>query len=141
LLNSIKAKFDELNIALTDMCEFEIKGKSLSFSEEHIKEYEVICMRIINHNILITTAYDYLKFFLGIGVILSNDFIKKRTDDSEHEESNYTKCFSNVCNGTGKLKSICAPNFYTGRYIENLNLLSCVILDVVIEGILFKSKL
>ena len=118
------------------MCDFEIKGKSLTFSEEHIKEYEVTCMRIINHNILVTTAYDYLKFFLSIGVILSNDFIKKRSEETEHEESNYSKCFSNgTGTGTGKqLKSIVAPNFYTGPYTEKICLLSCGILDCVIEG-------
>lgn len=116
------------------MCDFDIKGKTLTFSEEHIKEYEVLCIRMINHNIMITTAYDYIKFFLSIGVIVSSDYIKKRTEGTEHEEENYSRCFSNVNTGNGKLKSIVAPNFYTGPFTEKICLLAFGILDVIIEG-------
>jgi len=100
-------------------------------------------MRMLSHNIMVTTAYDYLKFFLCVGVILSNDFIKKRTEETEYEESNYSKCFANVSStgtgsgtgsGTGKLKSIVAPNFYTGPFTEKICLVSFGILDVIIEG-------
>ncbi len=84
---------------------------------------------------LVTTAYDYLKFLLSVGVILSNDYIKKRGEDTEHEESNYSKCFTNVNNtGAGKLKSIVAPNFYTGQFTEKICVLSFSILEIVIEG-------
>ncbi len=101
------------------------------FSEESIKEYEVSCIKILKHNMLVTTAYDYLKFFLGIGVILSDDFIRGKSNETEYEEANYSKCFNSTA---GKGKSIVAPNFYTGPFTEKICVVSFGILDVFIEG-------
>lgn len=117
------------------MCEFEIRGKKLCFGEELIKEYEVICMKIINHNILCCSGYDFIKFFLGIGVIMTNDCIKKKSESQDYEDSNFSKCFSSIENSN--LKSITSPTFYTGPFVDKICVLSYNVLDSCTDGKIF----
>ena len=82
----LASKFNELNICLTDMCEFEFKGKRYLFTVEQLKEYEIICMNAINFNLVITTAYDFIKFLLSTGAIFSSDKIKIKSEERTSTE-------------------------------------------------------
>ena len=111
------------------MCEFEYKGKLFSFTEKLLKEYEVICVKALNHNIDTTTVYDYLKYFLSLGVIFTNDHIKKRVEGTEEELK-----LSLNSSGISKLKSVVSNNFYSGSLSEKICSLALNILDNIIEG-------
>jgi len=111
------------------MCEFEYRGKVFSFTEKLLKEYEVICVKALSHNIDTTTSYDYLKFFLSLGVIFNNDHIKKRAEGSDEEVK-----LSLNSTAISKLKSVVSNNFYTGSLSDKICSLAINVLDVFVEG-------
>jgi uncharacterized protein (UPF0276 family) len=112
------------------MTEFEYKGKVFSFTEKLLKEYEVICVKALNYNIDTTTAYDYLKFFLSLGIVFTNDNIKQNAEGLE-EEVKLSLNSSRII----KLKSVVSSNFYTGSLSEKICTLTFNVLDVFVEGI------
>ena len=136
------------------MSEFEYKGKVFTFTEKLLKEYEVICVKSLNYNVDTTTVYDYLKFLFGVGVIFSNDYIRKKDDGgnstgnnggpgtigtigsgsiSISNESDDTKV-SLQSNNIAKLKSVVAPNFYSGSLSDKICSLTLNVLDIIVEG-------
>ncbi len=112
------------------MLQFEYKGKVFSFTEKLLKEYEVICVKALNYNIDSTTAYDFIRFFFGLGVIFNNDYIKKRAEGGEDEDNKLPLNSTNL----SKLKSVVSNNFYTGSLSEKICALTTNILDGILDG-------
>lgn len=111
------------------MTEFEYKGKVFSFTEKLLKEYEVICVKLLNYCVDTSTVYDFLKFFLGIGVIFSNDQMKKKAEGDAEEIK-----LSLNSTSLAKLKSTFSSNFYSGSLSEKISTLAFNILDIFTEG-------
>jgi len=124
------AKFNELNINLSDMIHFEYKGNIYTFTEKLLKEYEVICVKTLCYNLDNSTAYDFIKLFLGVGVIFNNDCIQKRMEGSDEE----IKMSLNSAS-IAKLKSVVSTTFYTDSLIDKIYALTINVLDIVVEGI------
>lgn len=110
-----------------DLKEFEYEGRTFSFTEKLLKEYEVKCIKALNYNLDCTTVNMMIKFFFGTGLVFNNDLIIK----CEEEDIKIPINSPNVL----KLKSKVATNFYSeGSLSEKIYSLAINVLDNYIEG-------
>ncbi len=139
------------------MRDFDIKGKKYFFPEDQIKKYEINCVKAIDYNILANSAYDFIKFFLGVGGVISNDYINttavaaanngeynvdkissSEDEDSANEEKDCESdnSIDNIefISKNVKYRSVVAENFYTGALVDKIYSLSYNILDTCLEG-------
>ena len=125
-----------------------------------IKKHEVLCIKAINYKILTNSAYDFIKFFLGVGSVFSNDYVNYQSKVNAMEDSDEDEDFNNDLeegkdessvsdsslndidkiemiednNKKENLKSVVGPNFYTEVMVDKVYSIAYNILDVYTEG-------
>ena len=109
------------------MTEFEYKGKIFTFTEKLLKENEVMCLKVLGYNADTTTVYDFLRYFLSIGVIFTDDYVNVKNDDGEIERKSIENVSGNVVGtalgkGTGSGYTQTSINFSKGNFNSSMSL-------------------